>query len=176
MCLGMCSPAWAPADIPEPGGMSPLMKQPCAGLSRRSMWSCWIRKWAAGWQNRCARDGSRRTSWRSRLTARVCEARQEDGRAVQLFAAMVNREGVVLAQREVDHKTNEITAFRPLLEPLDLEGVVVTADAMHAQVDHANFLVDEKGADYVFTVKANQPGLLDTLAALDDGSFSPSPH
>ncbi|MHB8395052.1 MAG: ISAs1 family transposase [Candidatus Dormibacteria bacterium] len=103
-------------------------------------------------------------------------ARQEDGRAVHLFAAMVHREGVVIAQSEVDHKTNEISAFRPLLEPLDLEGVVVTADAMHAQVAHANFLVEEKGADYVFTVKANQPGLLDTLAALDDGSFSPSPH
>ena len=85
-------------------------------------------------------------------------ARQEDGRAVHLFAAMVHREGVAVAQREVDHKTNEITAFRPLLEPLDLKGVVVTADAMHAQVDHANFLVDEEGADYVFTVKANQPG------------------
>ena len=100
-------------------------------------------------------------------------ARQEDGRAVHLFAAMVHREGVVVAQREVDHKTNEITAFQPLLEPLDLEGVVVTADAMHAQVDHAHFLVATKGADYVFTVKDNQPGLKETLEALDEGSFSP---
>ncbi len=86
-------------------------------------------------------------------------ARQEDGRAVHLFAAMVHREGVVVAQREVDHKSIEINAFRPLLEPLDREGVVVTGDAMHAQVDHADFLVAAKGADYVFTAKENPPGL-----------------
>ncbi len=100
-------------------------------------------------------------------------ARKEDGRAVHLFAAMVHREGVVLAQREVDHRTNELTAFQPLQEPLDLEGVVVTADAMPAQVEHAHFLVAGKGADYVFTVKDNQPGLKETLEALDEGSFSP---
>jgi hypothetical protein len=37
---------------------------------------------------------------------------------------------------------------------VDLEGAVVTADAMHAQRDHAKFLVEQNNADYVFTVKA----------------------
>jgi len=101
---------------------------------------------------------------------------QADGRAIHLFAAMTHQEGVVVAQTEVDHKTNEITAFRPLLEPLDLTGAVVTADAMHAQRDHARFLVEEKGADFVFTVKANQPDLAEALQTLDAGSFSPCPH
>jgi hypothetical protein len=41
---------------------------------------------------------------------------------VHLFAAMIHNQGVVVAQREVDHKTNEITEFRPLLESLDLQG------------------------------------------------------
>jgi hypothetical protein len=98
---------------------------------------------------------------------------QADGRAVHLFAAMVHREGAVLAQRDVGHKDNEITEFRPLLEPLDLVGKVVTADAMHTQRDHAGFLTKEKGADYLFTVKANQPSLLDAAQALPLSAFSP---
>ena len=49
-------------------------------------------------------------------------------------------------------------AFQPLLAGLDLAGVVVTADALHTQRDHAAFLVD-RGADYLLVVKANQPTL-----------------
>jgi predicted transposase YbfD/YdcC len=77
---------------------------------------------------------------------------------VGLFAAMIHNQGVVVAQREVDHKTNEITEFRPLLKNLDLQEAVVTADAMHTQHGHATFLVEQKKADYVFTVKATSRG------------------
>jgi Domain of unknown function (DUF4338)/DDE_Tnp_1-associated/Transposase DDE domain len=100
-------------------------------------------------------------------------ARQDDGRPVHLFAAMVHGDRAVVAQREVDHKTNEITALRPLLEGLDLTGAVVTADAMHAQRDHAEFLVTDKQADYVLGVKANQPKLLEAIESMDRGSFPP---
>jgi hypothetical protein len=48
---------------------------------------------------------------------------------------------------------------------LDLASVVVTADAMHTQRDHASFLIDA-GADYLLVVKANQPGLHAQLASL----------
>jgi predicted transposase YbfD/YdcC len=44
---------------------------------------------------------------------------------------------MVIGQRQVDKKSNEITAFKPLLKPLNLEGKIVTADAMHTQVEHA---------------------------------------
>lgn len=64
-----------------------------------------------------------------------------DGQARHLLAAADPQAGVVLAQAEVDGKTNEITCFAPLLAPLDLAGAVVTADAMHAQREHAQFLV-----------------------------------
>jgi len=86
-------------------------------------------------------------------------ARTSSGPAVHLMSAMTHAEGATVAQREVDTKTNEITGFRPLLENLDLNDVVVTADAMHAQRAHAAFLVGEKGAHYVFGVKDNQPSL-----------------
>lgn len=100
-------------------------------------------------------------------------ARQDDGRPVHLFAAMVQGERAVVAQAEVDHKTNEITGFQPLLTGLDLAGAVVTADALHAQREHARFLVEDKHADYLFGVKANQPKLLAAIEAIDPGSFSP---
>lgn len=100
-------------------------------------------------------------------------ARQDDGRPVHLFAAMVQGERAVVAQVEVDHKTNEITGFQPLLAGLDLAGAVVTADALHAQREHARFLVEDKHADYLFGVKGNQPKLLEAIESIDPGSFSP---
>ncbi len=98
-------------------------------------------------------------------------ALREDGRAVHLFSAMVHGAGVVVGQEEVDQKSNEITAFRPLLESLDIKGALVTADAMHTQKDHARFLVEEKGADYLFQVKDNQPKLLAAIKAIPEADF-----
>jgi predicted transposase YbfD/YdcC len=86
-------------------------------------------------------------------------------RPVQLLAVMDHADAAVLAQREVDAASNEISQFQPLLDGLDLAGVVVTADAMHTQRDHAGFLVD-RGAAYLLVVKANQPALHAQLAGL----------
>jgi predicted transposase YbfD/YdcC len=80
-----------------------------------------------------------------------------DGRRIHLLSAL--RGGIVLAQREVDAKSNEITAFRPLLDPLDLTGAVVTFDALLTQTDHAKFLVEEKDAHYIAVLKGNHPTL-----------------
>lgn len=89
-----------------------------------------------------------------------------NGQAIHLLAAADQQARAVLAQAQVDGKTNEITAFAPLLEPLDLAGAVVTADAMHAQREHAQFLVAEKNAHYILAVKNNQPTLHAQLKAL----------
>lgn len=99
----------------------------------------------------------------------------EHGRQVHLLAAMTHDEGAVIAQAEVPtDKTNEITKVRDLLGGLDLTGVVITADALHAQRDHAEFITGA-GGDYLFTVKANQPTLLAAIETIfDSGSFPPS--
>jgi predicted transposase YbfD/YdcC len=97
-------------------------------------------------------------------------ARLDEGRQVHLVSVMTHREGATVAQRNVDTKTNEITAFRPLLEGLDLAGTVVTADAMHAQREHARFLVEEKTAHYLFGLKGNQPSLAAAAARLLSGA------
>ena len=96
-------------------------------------------------------------------------ARIEDGRQVHLVSVFTHAEGATVAQRNVDTKTNEITAFRPLLEPLDLVGSVVTADAMHTQRAHARFVVEEKQAHYLFGLKDNQPTLAAAAERLLDG-------
>jgi hypothetical protein len=100
-------------------------------------------------------------------------ARNADGKQLHLMSAILHQKGVVVSQMPVDQKTNEITCFRPLLDSVDIAGKVVTADAMHTQVDHANYLKGERGADYFFIVKGNQPTLLESVELLEDGDFSP---
>jgi hypothetical protein len=84
-----------------------------------------------------------------------------------LLSAVIHKEGIVIAQEEVDEKTNEIRHFRPLLEYLDISGAVVTADAMHTQRDAADFIVEEKKGDYLFTVKGNQKTLMEDIEDLE---------
>ena len=84
---------------------------------------------------------------------------------MHLLAAAGHHDGGVVAQRDVPTATNEIAVFAPLLAGLDLAGVVVTADALHTQRDHASFFID-RGADYLLVVKANQPALHAQLAGL----------
>lgn len=71
----------------------------------------------------------------------------------------------VLAQRQIDGKSNEIPAFAPLLDGIDLTGAVITADALHTQRDHATFL-NERGAHYLAVVKRNHPGLHEWVRGL----------
>ena len=72
---------------------------------------------------------------------------------------------ICLGQVAVDGKSNEITAVPKLLEFLELQGAVVTLDAMHCQTETARSIQDQ-GADYVLTVKGNQPTLHQRLEEL----------
>jgi predicted transposase YbfD/YdcC len=88
------------------------------------------------------------------------------GAQVHLLAVLDQHTETVLGQVNVTGKTNELTRFRPLLDPLDLTGVVVTADALHTQREHARWLTEDKQAGYVFTAKKNRPRLYRQLTAL----------
>jgi len=92
-------------------------------------------------------------------------ARTGTGGQAKLAAVFDHAHGLVLAQAEVVGG-DELAAFIPALEILpDLRGVVVTADALHCQRAHADYL-HGRGAHYLFTVKANQPALRRALARL----------
>ncbi len=85
---------------------------------------------------------------------------------MHLLSAIVHGIGTVIAQVAVDETTNEIPCIQPLLANLDIKDTVVTADALHTQRETARYLVEDKGADYVFTVKDNQPTLRQDIEML----------
>jgi predicted transposase YbfD/YdcC len=92
-------------------------------------------------------------------------ARGGSSQAPHLVAALAHGSGAVLGQVTVREKSNEIPAAGELLTSLDLDGVVITMEAMHTQHDTAT-LVPEAGGNYVLTVKANQQSLSAQLTSL----------
>ena len=78
--------------------------------------------------------------------------------------------GISLGQITVDSKSNEIPAVRELIEMLNIEGTVVTADAMHCQKETAEIIVKNKG-DYVLQLKANQKGFYEDVYAMFDDKY-----
>ena len=97
-------------------------------------------------------------------------ATDTEGNQVHLLAAATHDDALVLGQVEVSAKSNEIPQFAPLLDTLaaagvDLAHTVITADALHTQRAHADYL-HERGAGFVFTCKQNQPRLFAALDAL----------
>ena len=73
---------------------------------------------------------------------------------LHLVSAWASEQGLVLGQREVDGKSNEITAIPALLETLSLKNCIVTLDAMGCQKTIAGQILD-RGVDYLLGLKAN---------------------
>src|SRR5215472_10090188 len=78
--------------------------------------------------------------------------------ALHMVSAWANAHRLVLGQRTVADKSNEITAIPTLLRMLELEGAIVTIDAMGCQKEIAK-TITEQGADYVLALKDNHPTL-----------------
>ena len=123
--------------------------------------------------------------WFARQTASKGQGVAVDGKVVRgsadgespqthLLSAFSHEDGTVLAEQRVADKTNEIPCVKPLLENLDIEGGVITADALHTQKETARMIVEEKKADYVLTVKDNQPTLRADIELLHLEAFPPS--
>jgi predicted transposase YbfD/YdcC len=127
-------------------------------------------------QARQPRPGVGETSGKAALVAVAVDGKtvrgavEAQGNQVHLLAAATHQDSLALAQVEVGAKTNEIPMFAPLLDQLadvgvDLSEMVITADALHTQRAHAEYL-HSRGAEFVLTVKQNQPTLFATLDAL----------
>ena len=82
--------------------------------------------------------------------------------AIHMVSAWACANGLILGQTKTDEKSNEITAIPQLLRTLEIQGCIVTIDAMGCQKDIAETIV-EKGADYVFSLKGNQGNLHDDV-------------
>jgi predicted transposase YbfD/YdcC len=91
-------------------------------------------------------------------TSRRSHDRKRGQKALHLVSAFATNSQLVLGQEAVDEKSNEITAIPALLERLDLEGTLVSIDAMGCNPNIAQSILDAK-ADYLLAVKDNQPTL-----------------
>lgn len=83
---------------------------------------------------------------------------QDKDKYTHIVSAWAHECGLVIGQCKVDEKTNEITALPELLENLDIEGSVITCDAIGCQKTMTQ-LIHAKKADYIIALKGNQGGL-----------------
>lgn len=93
---------------------------------------------------------------------------------LHLVSAFAAGARLVLGQRATAEKSNEKTAIPELLATLALEGCIVTIDAMGTQPNIAQAIRD-RGADYILSVKDNQPILADSLRDFFD-AFQAAPE
>ena len=101
------------------------------------------------------------------------------GQGLMLFGALDTHTQLFCRQIQIPDKTNEIPTLKDLLRDLDLRGTLVSADALNTQTTTADYIVEDKKADYLLVVKANQPKLCERLARLSHapkGVFFPSAH
>jgi hypothetical protein len=99
----------------------------------------------------------------------------EEGEPLFLVSAVAHGGGGFQGQVQVDSKSNEIPAARRLLAQMGpLDGIMVTTDAAHTQVETAQVVVMDQGGDYLSPIKGNQPSLLrKARRLLPVGRFSP---
>ena len=119
-------------------------------------------------------------SWTASLTERVRGVVAIDGKtlrgsrreasgkgALHLISAFAHEAGLILAQRAVDTKSNEISAIPELPDMITLDGTIVTLDAMGTQKQIVRKIISRK-ADYVLAVKGNQGRLEEEIALFFD--------
>ena len=82
--------------------------------------------------------------------------------AIHMVSAWASANRLVLGQRKVDDKSNEITAIPALLSVLEITGCIVTIDAMGCQKEIASAIIG-RGADYVLALKGNQGRLFEDV-------------
>lgn len=86
-------------------------------------------------------------------------------RAIYMVSAWAEENHLVLGQRKVDEKSNEITAIPELLRILEISGSIITIDAIGTQTNIAQTIIEAK-ADYVLSVKENQGHLYEDISVL----------
>ena len=99
-----------------------------------------------------------------RWMARPCSTNKltKDGSILHIISAIISELGFVLGGKECGTVTDEITAFRELVEMLDVSGAIVVADALHCNKKSAKAVVNA-GGDYLFVVKDNLPALKNNI-------------
>lgn len=87
----------------------------------------------------------------------------QNKKPIHIVSAWASENGLVLGEIAVEEKSNEITAIPALLKMLELTGCIVTIDAIGTQREIAKTIKEAK-ADYVLSVKDNQPNLHEDIS------------
>ena len=87
-------------------------------------------------------------------------SRTKNKKATHILNVFAKKQGIILAQRTVDEKTNEIPELPKLLDDLQIEGATITIDAMGCQKKVVSKIIEKK-ANYFIGLKENQPSLYD---------------
>jgi len=97
----------------------------------------------------------------------ICSTANMKGfaQAINVASAFVVENGITIGQLATDSKKGEIPIVRELIRLLDIEGATIVADALHCQHETAKEILDAK-ADYVLSVKKNQPNLHEDIAEM----------
>ena len=88
-------------------------------------------------------------------TIRSTGIKGKPGTALQILTAYATEVGIVLGQEKIHKRTNEIPVFQEMLNYLNIQGKIITADAMHCQKETCRKVIEKKG-NYVFGLKKNQ--------------------
>jgi predicted transposase YbfD/YdcC len=158
--FGRAKEAWLRGFLPLPGGIPAhdTFGRVFARLDPVEFRACFL-----AWVQAVLGDGPRGVVAVDGKTLRRSGAKGRGQHPLHLLSAWATASGLVIGQQATDAKSNEITALPRLLRLLDLDGAIVTVDAMGTQTAIAA-QVREQGADYVLALKANHPILHTTVA------------
>jgi len=119
-------------------------------------------------------------AWAAALTKTPAEVIAIDGKSlrrsyqkkgskapIHMVSAFAARQRLVMAQTAVAEKSNEIVAIPALLDMMEIEGAVISIDAMGCQRNIAKKIIAKK-ADYIIALKGNQAGLQEDVKLFAD--------
>jgi len=114
------------------------------------------------WMKEICQSGGFRVIALDGKTMRGSGDKQTGRKSLHIVSAWTSENNMILGQVKTNEKSNEITAIPELLELLDVQGAVVTIDAMGTQKQIAEIIIRKK-ADYVLSVKGNQPTMYEDI-------------
>jgi predicted transposase YbfD/YdcC len=158
--FGRAKERWLRGFLTLPGGIPShdTFGRVFARLNPTEFRACFL-----AWVQAVLGDGPRGVVAIDGKTLRRSGAKGQGPHPLHLLSAWATASGLVIGQEATDTKSNEITTLPRLLRLLQLEGAIVTLDAMGCQTAIAQHL-QAQGADYVLALKANHPTLLANVA------------
>jgi len=175
-----CKEEWLKTLLELPNGIPSrdCIRRILSALKPEAFQKC-FQEWIAACLQKDDDDKSHRTIAIDGKTIRRSHDKAAGLGAMHIVSAWASETGFALGQLATEEKSNEITAIPELLEQIDVQGAVVTIDAMGCQKNIVKKIVAGKG-DFVLAVKGNQKKLYKAIQKQFDhcldNDFAGTPH